>query len=103
MFSITVKEELTMGMPVITPGTTTREESVGNIIESIALEESAIAHILNAESEKLQTIINMSDVSAQQLLAANKSVKNAVDTVIQLENALLSKLNIFSDMICKTS
>lgn len=92
-----------MGMPVITPGTITREESIGDIIESIATEEAAIAHILNAESEKLQKIINASNVSAQDLLAANKSVKNTVDTVIGLEIALKAKLEMFKSTICQTS
>lgn len=92
-----------MGMPVIQPGTITREDSVADIISSVAAEESAIAHILNAESEKLQAIINMPDVTAQDLMAANRSVKNAVDTVIQLENALKNKLSMFSDMICQTT
>lgn len=90
-----------MGMPVIKPGTITREESVADIISSIAAEESAIAHILNAESEKLLAIINMADASASDLMAANRSVKLAVDTVIQLESVLKSKLELFSDMICQ--
>lgn len=92
-----------MGMPVITPGTITREESVADIISSIAAEESAIAHILNAESEKLQAIINKPDATASDLLAANRSVKIAVDAVIQLESALKSKLSMFSGMICQTT
>lgn len=92
-----------MGMPVIQPGTITREESVGDIIESIAEQESAIAHILNAESEKLQKIIAASDVSVQQLLDANKSVKHAVDTVIGLEIALKAKLEMFQNIICQTN
>lgn len=92
-----------MGMPVIRPGTITREESVGNIIESIALEESAIAHILNAESEKLQAIINMPNTTAADLLAANRSVKKAVDAAIGLENTLKAKLALFSHMICQTT
>lgn len=92
-----------MGMPVITPGTITRDESVGAIIESIALEESGIAHILNAESEKLQKIIASSDTTVQDLLAANKSVKNAVDTVIGLEIALKAKLAMFESTICQTN
>lgn len=92
-----------MGMPVIKPGTITREESVGDIIESIANEEAAIAHILNAESEKLQKIIASSDVSVSQLLAANKSVKSAVDTVIGLEIALKAKLEMFQSIICQTN
>lgn len=92
-----------MGMPVITPGTITREDSVGAIIESIALEESGIAHILNAESEKLQNIISSPDVTVQQLLAANSSVKNAVDTVIGLEITLKAKLEMFKNTICQTN
>lgn len=92
-----------MGMPVIQPGTITREVSVGNIIESIALEERAIAHILNAESEKLQAVINMPNTTVAQLLTVNKSVKNSVDTVIRLESALLSKFNLFAGVICQTN
>lgn len=92
-----------MGMPVITPGTNTREDSVGDIIESIAMEERSISHVLNAEGEKLQAIINMQDTTAQQLLAANKSVQHTVESVSRLESALLSKLELFSDMICQIS
>lgn len=92
-----------MGMPVIQPGTITREESVADIISSIAAEESAIAHILNAESEKLQAIIDMPGTTASELMAANKSVKNTVDTVIRLELALKAKLALFSNMICQIS
>lgn len=90
-----------MGMPVITPGTITRGESVGNIIESIATQEAAIAHILNAESEKLQRIIDSDNVDVTNLLDANQSVKNAVDTVIGLELALKAKLQIFKRVICQ--
>ena len=92
-----------MGMPVITPGTITRGEAVGDIVESIATEESAIAHILNAESEKLQNIINRPDATAADLLAVNSSVKKTVDTVIGLEIALKAKLEMFSSTICQTS
>lgn len=92
-----------MGMPVIKPGTITREESIGDIIESIASQESAIAHILNAESEKLEAVINRPDATVQQLLAVNQSVKNSVDTVISLEIALKAKLQMFQSTICQTS
>lgn len=90
-----------MGMPVIHLGTITREESVADIISSIATEESAIAHILNAESEKLQVVINNSAATADDLLAVNRSIKNAVDTVIRLELALKSKLELFQSTICQ--
>lgn len=90
-----------MGMPVIRPGTITREESVADIISSIAAEESAVAHILNAESEKLEAVINNPAATADELLATNRSVKNAVDTVIRLELTLKSKLELFQSMICQ--
>ncbi|MEG0994864.1 MAG: hypothetical protein RSE91_02730 [Bacilli bacterium] len=92
-----------MGMPIIKPGTITRGESVGDIIESIAMEESGISHILNAESEKLNKIISNPDVTAADLINANKSVKNTVDTIINLEMNLKNKLNLFSSEICKTN
>ena len=43
-----------MGMPVITPSATTRAQAVTDIIESVALEEAALSHILNAEGEKIR-------------------------------------------------
>ncbi|MEG0297795.1 MAG: hypothetical protein RR620_13825 [Clostridium sp.] len=90
-----------MGMPVIQPSNLTREDSVGDIIESIAMEEKTISHILNAESEKLNKIISMPNVTPQQLIAANKSVKATVDSIIQLEGLLQSKLSMFQTMICQ--
>ena len=42
-----------MGMPVITASTTTRNQAVTDIIQSVALEETALSHILNAEGEKI--------------------------------------------------
>ena len=57
-----------MGMPIITPGTGTKEQALTDIIESIALQETALAHILNAEGEKMQAIICMQEVSTKELL-----------------------------------
>ncbi|MEG0842026.1 MAG: hypothetical protein RSF69_05785 [Erysipelotrichaceae bacterium] len=92
-----------MSMPVIKPGSITRGESIGDILESIANQESGISHILNAESEKLNKIIQSPNVSAEQLLAANKSVKNTVDSIINLELNLKNKLSLFQEMICQTN
>ncbi|MEG2457771.1 MAG: hypothetical protein RSB41_02650 [Bacilli bacterium] len=92
-----------MSMPIIKPGTITREESVGNIIESISMEESGISHVLNAEAEKLNKVISNPNVTPQELININKSVKNTVDNVINLELSLKNKLNLFTDEICKIS
>lgn len=90
-----------MSMPVIKQGTISREVAVGDIIKSIAMEESSLSHILNAESEKLETVINNPATTVDELLAVNRSVKYAVDNVIRLEMTLKSKLELFQDMICQ--
>lgn len=90
-----------MGMPVIKPGTITREDAVGDIIESVSMEEKALAHILNAESEKLQTIINMPETTPEQLLAINQSVKNTINAISRLDMILQAKLDMFNGSICK--
>lgn len=46
-----------MGMPVITHSTTDRRQAITDMIESVALQQTALAHILNAEGEKLQRAI----------------------------------------------
>ena len=52
-----------MGMPVITPSATTREQAVTDIIESVALQETALSHILNAEGEKIQKMVALPPTS----------------------------------------
>ncbi|MEG0779864.1 MAG: hypothetical protein RR426_04625 [Oscillospiraceae bacterium] len=90
-----------MGMPVIKPGTITRGDAVGNIIESVAMEEAAFAHILNAESEKLMAVVNNSSATAEDLLAVNASVKKAIAAISRLEMQLQAKLDLFGDTVCQ--
>lgn len=90
-----------MGMPVIKPGTITREDAVGDIIESIAMQETGLSHILNAESEKIMAVVNNPSATANQLLAVNRSVKATVNAITRLEATMQSKLDIFQSMICE--
>ncbi|MEG1523736.1 MAG: hypothetical protein RRZ24_08910 [Clostridia bacterium] len=90
-----------MGMPIIQPSTITRGTAIGDIIQSVAIEEAAFAHILNAESEKLMAVINNSGASAQQLLAVNASVKDAISAISRLEMQLQAKLDLFSSTVCQ--
>lgn len=91
-----------MGMPVITPSTTTRAQAVTDIIESVALEETALSHILNAEGEKIQKMVAMPDVTSEVLLATNKSVESMVNAVSRLEMILQSKLSTFDGCLCES-
>ncbi|WP_249028699.1 hypothetical protein [Tannockella kyphosi] len=89
-----------MGMPVIVSSGLTRDEAITDIIESVALEQTALSHILNAEGEKIQAVVAMEDVDLETLVAINTSVESMVKTITQLEAVLRSKLNLFSDCLC---
>ena len=75
----------------------TREEALTMIIASIAMEELALSHILNAEGEKLQYILGTLPgtkpcACPQDVLAVNKSVTSLLDVVAQNQMLLKGKL-----------
>lgn len=71
-------------------------QAITDLIESIALEETALSHILNAEGEKLQRVIGFECVDFCQLMEVNESVANMVAVVSGLEQALKDKLEFIS-------
>ena len=81
-----------MGMPVILPGNGTKEGAITDIVTSVALLESALSHILNAEGEKMERIIDMEDVTEAELLCMNRSSENMIDAITRLEMILHAKL-----------
>ena len=87
-------------MPVITSSTTTRSQAITDIIQSVALEETALSHILNAEGEKIQKVVAMEDVTPEVLLATNKSVESMVNAVSKLEMILKDKIDLFKECSC---
>lgn len=74
------------------------KENICDIIESIALIETAISHILNAEGEKIQKVV-ADATTTDELLEVNKSVQSMVNAVTRLELVLQSKLEIFAESI----
>ncbi|MEG2413316.1 MAG: hypothetical protein RSB61_01550 [Clostridia bacterium] len=88
-----------MSMPIIVPGTTTTTQAINDIIESVALEETGLSHILNAEGEKIQAFVKMPGVTPSQLLAVNASVQATITSITQLEMVLQNKLNLFAGEI----
>ena len=67
-------------------------KSVWDVITSIALQEAALAHILNAEAEKLKAIIDHDDSNFDEIIKANRSVCHLIETVIKLEMMLQEKI-----------
>ncbi|WP_391204348.1 hypothetical protein [Psychrobacillus sp. L4] len=85
-------------IPNITPTITiTRDDVINLLLASIALEELGLAHIINAEAEKIQyvlgTIPGLSPAaSLVNILQVNDSVQDTLDLVIKKELLLESKL-----------
>ncbi|MEG2597624.1 MAG: hypothetical protein RR977_04265, partial [Oscillospiraceae bacterium] len=68
-----------------------------DIIESIALIETALSHILNAEGEKLQKVIAKTD-DIDKILCVNKAVNKMVTDVTHLEIVLHDKLSTITSI-----
>lgn len=78
-----------------------REKTVTDIIESVALEQAALAHIMNAEGEKIQSAVKIA-TNVEELIDVNESVQATLDAVFRVELALQSKLLLFSDCLCQS-
>ena len=96
-------------IPNITPNISiTRDDALNLLLSSIALEELGIAHILNAEGEKIQYTLGTlhgttgPGPSIPDLLNVNKSVQDMLDTAMKQELLLESKLKTVSDIMGKT-
>lgn len=72
-------------------------QAVTDLIESIALEETALSHILNAEGEKIQAALCMENLDLCKLLEVNDSVTDMVHAVANLELVLKDKLEFVAN------
>lgn len=69
------------------------EQAITDVIESVALEEAGIYGILDAEGAKIQKAVAL-DLSQEDLLAVNDSVRSMVETLSALEVVLVEKCTI---------
>ncbi|AVX19698.1 hypothetical protein SAMN02745885_01363 [Carboxydocella sporoproducens DSM 16521] len=73
-----------------------------DLLESIALEETALSHLVNAEAEKIQHILNQSkSICPRELLTINKTVSRILDAAIIKEWLLLKKLDLIAEIEMK--
>ncbi|MCD1258795.1 hypothetical protein B5M42_008090 [Paenibacillus athensensis] len=79
--------------------TLSREEVVYLLLSSIALEEISMSHIMNAEGEKLQRMLQMEHLTFHEMLLANKSVERMLRSVIKNQMLLQFKLEDVIDLI----
>ena len=83
-----------------------REKAVDLIIASVALEELALAHIINAEAEKIQSVLGTLDTAHRtepptidEILKINNIVERILKKVIAKEIILEFKLQDAIDLI----
>jgi len=89
-----------MSLPTFptTTNTPDREEAMNQIISSIAMEELALSHILNAEGEKLQYVLGTLHGSPglkptiDDIIKVNDSVKDLIEAVTFSQMFLRAKL-----------
>ncbi|AWQ16572.1 hypothetical protein C1N92_17780 [Bacillus velezensis] len=92
-------------LPNITPVVTlSRDDTINLLLSSIAMEELGMAHILNAEGEKIQyalgTIPGLTGPpsSLADILNLNESVRDTLDSLMKQELLLGSKLDSISSI-----
>lgn len=69
-------------------------QQINDLIESVALQQAALAAIANAEGAKIQKVVSMSTASTQELLCINKSVEAMMASITLLESILKQKMSI---------
>jgi len=85
-----------------------REDVINLLLASVGLEELSLAHILNAEAEKLQWVLGTlssssnANLTEENLLAINNSVNKTLKTVVKNEMLLQFKLENIMDISDET-
>lgn len=82
----------TVVVVILTP----RCQAFVDVIQSIALQEAALALILNAEGEKIQAFVGMEDSTTEDLLELNENTRRLVGSITRLEAVLQDKLKFVS-------
>ncbi|GIP55055.1 hypothetical protein [Paenibacillus vini] len=87
----------------------TMGQTIPLLLSSIALEELALAHIMNAEAEKIQLVLgtlkqsksklSTETISLSNLLLINQSVRKTLQEVIKKEMLLQFKFDNVLDLI----
>lgn len=91
-------------IPDLADTTIDRASAVNLLIASIAMEELALAHILNAEGEKLQYVlgtlegVDPGEITVCDLLEVNQSVRQTIKEILKTEMMLQFKLENAIDL-----
>ncbi|MCL2611297.1 MAG: hypothetical protein FWE02_06440 [Defluviitaleaceae bacterium] len=88
-----------MSLPVFPKEKIKREDAINQILSSIAMEELALSHVINAEGEKIQFVLGTlkerklpHKPTIEQVLQVNESVKDVLDVIVSKQILLKSKM-----------
>lgn len=85
-----------MGLPVIPEKT--QPEAFTDLLESIALEEVGLAHLINAEAEKVQSAADLMitegerRMTPEEVIEFQKEIIKVIQTAIKMQMLLQFKL-----------
>ncbi len=71
-------------------------DTYADVMESVALMEAALSHILNAEGEKLQKVLKDTN-DVDKLISVNKEINKTIINATHLEHVLHAKLMALTD------
>ncbi|MEG1805607.1 MAG: hypothetical protein RR327_04340, partial [Clostridia bacterium] len=74
-------------------------QASADLVESIAYQQTALSHIINAEGEKIQAMLHVEGVTAGQMLAVDASVQDTLDSISCLECVMKNKLKIVKNQV----
>ena len=77
-----------------------RSQAITDLLVSVALQQAALSHILNAEGEKVQKILSFDDLTPETILLTNRSVESMVNSISNLEVILTDKISLFKGCNC---
>ncbi len=75
-----------------------RQQAINDIVQSVALQQTALAHIINASAEEISALIEHEE-NINYILKINNSITEILNSIEKLEIVLNLKLSIFED--CK--
>lgn len=107
--STTTSTTTTTTSSTMTTSTTTtqapvpRSQAITDLIVSVALQQAALSHILNAEGEKIQKVLSLEQLTPATILRTNRSVESMVNSVSNLESILNDKIALFKACKCNDS
>ena len=81
-----------MGMPHLVNSGIGRNAAINDVIQSIALEEAALAQILNAQGEALQWVLAQPCITIEEVQKFQCCVHTMIEAAASFEGALQEKI-----------